>query len=326
MSATAFVVSVGGAHIRALPTFTKILRVCMLPYARFETRLTLIEDGSEQQLLVPYSAASELLTADAHSKCQVTRVQAAGPGGAILVAAFIAGRLAAAARSPLQKVVVFVSDRASQEELLRLGVEAVYPEAIEEHSAWWRAREQALLHNLDTLLLPPPAVPPEDAPALLVAQQEEPAKAQAETTPFADLLGTPAFFLEPPPGLPPLAPEPSPEPTLAQALSTVAPAPAPEPPPVAAPSLVAPALAQEPPPEAAQAPELPPAQEPPPAQAPEAPVAPPPSLAEEPAPLIDFDGDGAQEESEEDEEEDSRKVERKKPQRARVRVFARRLR
>lgn len=159
--ATAYVFSLNGAHLDVLPRFSGIVR-CIMTARRgtYRVNLTIIEDGSERDVSLPYALAFDM-HAELERVAQKRRLRCNCPTSqsAAMMLCFELGRLHGALR-PRDRVIILCFDPIVEAEMHgRGGVVVVNPEAMKDTDEFWREREQKLLQRL-TIMAPPDTHPP----------------------------------------------------------------------------------------------------------------------------------------------------------------------
>lgn len=143
----AHVFSSGEAHLKTLSIMDSVVKCCMTPAVEYRTKLTIIEDGSESDVVLPYNTALEVAAGPPVYKAE--RVKCSQRGGASIVLAFLAGQAQQRVETT-DKIIVFSSDPFLRTELLKANIEVVSPIEIDAHQAWWASRETSLIGAAST--------------------------------------------------------------------------------------------------------------------------------------------------------------------------------
>ena len=156
--AWAHVFSINNAHLHLLPRFSGIVRCAMRARgSSFQTSFTIVEDGSEGSVTLPYAVAFDM-HAELERMARKRRIRCAQPtaASAAMLLCFELGRLHESLREG-DHIVVMCMDPAVEAELAaHARVTVVNPDALWEADEFWRTQERALL----AAELPPPD--PED--------------------------------------------------------------------------------------------------------------------------------------------------------------------
>lgn len=175
---TAHVFSLNGAHLHVLSCLAGLVR-CVMTCGRgepaFITKLTLIEDGSEAGVQLPYALAFDL-------HCELERVAfkrrlqvcSPTPQAAAMALSYEMGRLHGSLRRS-DRVVILCFDEVVEHEMRRRpGVTVINPSVLRATAAFWRDRELQLMQDdfefdvqpaAVTSLLPAALRPPDQPPA-----------------------------------------------------------------------------------------------------------------------------------------------------------------
>jgi hypothetical protein len=171
--ATAYVFSLNGAHLDVLPRFSGIVR-CIMAARRsaYNVNLTIIEDGSERDVSLPYALAFDM-HAELERVAKKRRLRCTCPTAqsAAMMLCFELGRLHGALL-PRDRVIILCWDPIVEAEMHgRGGVVVVNPEVMKDTDEFWREREQKLLQRL-TIMAPPTEPPRVETPAPPAATTE----------------------------------------------------------------------------------------------------------------------------------------------------------
>lgn len=159
----AHVFASGEAHLKTLSIMDSVVKCCMTPAVEYRTKLTIIEDGSESDVVLPYNTALEV--AAGPPVYRADRVKCSQRGGASIVLAFLAGQAQQRVETT-DKIIVFSSDPVLRTELLKANIEVVSPIEIDAHQAWWASRETSLLGAASTTTILPASDPSLDVSSL----------------------------------------------------------------------------------------------------------------------------------------------------------------
>jgi hypothetical protein len=143
----AHVFSINNAHLHLLPRFSGLVRCAMRARAgAYKTSFTIVEDGSEGGVTLPYAVAFDMHT-ELERMARKRRVRCAQPtaASAAMLLCFELGRLHETLREG-DRIVVMCMDPAVEAELAtHERVTVVNPDAVWEADEFWRAQERALL-------------------------------------------------------------------------------------------------------------------------------------------------------------------------------------
>lgn len=156
---TAHVFASGEAHLKTISIMETVLKCCMLPSQKYRTVLTVVEDGSEDEVKLPYSTALEVASGPQVHKSE--RVRCIRRGSASIVLALLVGE-ARVRISSLDRIIVFSFDENLRAEISSAETEVVNPDHLEAHYRWWRERELSLIIPQIQVITPADRAPSEE--------------------------------------------------------------------------------------------------------------------------------------------------------------------